>query len=78
MRQRRVRSHQIKLAIANPAVVFTPRHFGGVSRQVAPADMMMRANLSPAQAGEKALSLICAGLAIAVALLMIDALGQIA
>jgi hypothetical protein len=37
-------------AIAHAAVVFAPRHFARISRQVRPRDMVMNANFSATQA----------------------------
>ena len=78
MRQRRVDDDQILLAVGNAAVVLAPRHFCGVRVQVRAGDMMVNADLGATDAREKRLSVIRASAAVAVRLLMIDPLRQIA
>ena len=78
MRQRRVDGNQILLAIVTATIVLSPSHFVGVGREVRPGDMMMNADLSAAEAREEALGLVRASFVVAVAVLMIDALRQIA
>lgn len=78
MRQRGVDRHKILLAIRDAPVVLTPRHFGCVGIQVRTGDVVMRADFGAPQAREERLGLIGAGFAVAVGLLVVDALGQIA
>ena len=40
-------------------MIFSPIHFGGVSREIRPSDVMMNADLRAAEAREKAFNLIC-------------------
>lgn len=61
-------------AVAGPALVFPPRHFGGVAVQVLPADPVILAPLRTAQTGEIGLSLVGAGVIRAVGFLVVDAL----
>lgn len=58
VRQRCRRGLEVLLAIRDAAIVFAPRHFAGIGHEVRPGDMVMRADLSPAKAGEKAFSLV--------------------
>ena len=58
MRERGVSRHQILLAIGNAAVVLAPRHFSGIGPEIAPADMVMNADLGAADAREKRLGCI--------------------
>lgn len=48
MLERRVCGHQVELFIADPPVVFAPRHLIGVSGQIWAGDVMVLANLGPA------------------------------
>lgn len=61
-------------AVAGPALVFPPRHFGGIAVQVLAADPVILAPLRTAQTGEVALRLIGAGVIRAVGFLVVDAL----
>lgn len=58
MRQRRRSSQQELLAVGNAAVVFPPRHFDRVGREVRAGDVVMNTNLSAADAGEEAFGLV--------------------
>ena len=63
-------------AVADAPVIFTPRHFGGVSRKILSSDVVMSADFRAAQAGEKAFRHVRAAFRRRVRLLMINALGQ--
>lgn len=56
--------HQILFAIANPAMILAPRHFGGIRGEVRAADVVVNANLSAADAREEAFRAVGAGLAV--------------
>ena len=49
MRQRRACNQHVEHAIRLPAVVLAPSHFVCVGMEIRAADVMMRADLSPAQ-----------------------------
>ena len=66
------------LAVAHAPVVLTPRHFGRIGGEVRAGDMMVNADLGAADAREERLGVIRASIAVAVRLLMVDALRQIA
>lgn len=73
--ERGARDHLVLAAVADAAVVLTPRHLGGVGREVGAGDVVVDAHLGPTQTGEIALSLIGAGVVGAVGHLMVDAVG---
>jgi hypothetical protein len=69
-------SHQILFTVANAAVVLAPRHFTGVGWQVRTGDVVVNADFSAAQAGEKRLRLTGADLAVRISFAVIDPLRQ--
>lgn len=77
MRQRRARHHEILFAVRHPAMILAPRHFRGVGGKVLPADVVVNADLSAAQARKEAFGHVGAGLPIRVRVLMVDALCEI-
>ncbi len=61
MPERRACSGHVQRPVRLAAVILPPSHFKGVAEQIAPADVVLLAHLSAAQAAEVALSLVCAG-----------------
>ena len=59
-------------AVGLAAMIFPPRHFGGIAAQIQSADMVMLPPFGAAQAGEEAFGQIGAGPIQAVGHLMID------
>lgn len=58
MRKSRIGRRQELLAIADPAIVFTPRHLQRVGVEILSRDMMMRSDLGATETREEALGLI--------------------
>ncbi len=52
------RSPQEQIPVRAPAVILAPSHLAGVGHEVAARDVMVRANLRPAQAGQVTLGLV--------------------
>ena len=75
MLDRRIHGDEVLLAIADPAGVFAPIHLSGISLQIRATDMMMSADLSPAQPREETLRLVRAGVGAAIRLGMVDPAG---
>lgn len=73
--ERGARDDGVLAAVGHAAVVLTPSHLTGVGGEVWAGDPVMHAGLGAPQPGKVALSLIGAGFAVAVALLVIDAVG---
>lgn len=69
---RELADHAEQGTVRLPAVIFPPRHFGGIPAQVHAADAVMLAPLSTAQTGEEAFRLIGAGIVSAVSLRVVD------
>ena len=76
MPERRLGSHKVLLTVRHPAVILALRHLARVGREIRPGDVVVDADLGAAQAGEERLGLISAGFAVAVGLLVVDALRQ--
>ena len=58
-------------------MILAPSHFSRVSFQIRAGDMVVSANFRATQARKEALGLVRASLAVAVALLMVDALREV-
>lgn len=75
MRESGARDDGVLAAVGHAAVVLAPSHLTSVGGEVRAGDPVMHTHLGTAQPGKVALSLIGAGFAVAVALLVIDAVG---
>lgn len=69
------RDDGVLTAVGHAAVILTPSHLTSVGGEVRAGDPVMHAGLGAPQPSKVALSLIGAGVAVAVALLVVDAVG---
>lgn len=58
MRQSRTRDHKVLIAVRLPPVILTPSHFVRIGRWVRAGNVIVRADLGPAQPAEIGLGLI--------------------
>lgn len=73
-----IRRHEIKDAIADAAVIFTPSHLVRVEAKMGTSDMMVSADFCAPQAAKETLGLVGTGLADRISERVINAFCQIA
>lgn len=69
-----VNGQKVLIAIRSSAMIFAPRHFGGIRVEIAMPDMMVDTDFRAAQPGKEKLRLIGASAVVGISLRMIDAL----
>lgn len=72
-----IRHREVEKAVADPAIVLTPRHLGGIGVEVRAGNMMVNANFRASEAAEEAFRHVRASFAVRIGFAVVDALRQI-